>query len=218
MRGSLRFTVYARPIERLDQASKQPAPVGGTDRRFDVVFRVRHHAEHITSVAHNAGDGVDGPVMIPVWIDDAVRRGIAKQHTTFTFQLRDRFAVRNVVAFAMRDRDSNNLTGIVAARKRCVGPLHTQVHVVTDEAQIFVAHEDSRQQAGFAQDLESIAHTEHQSALPRVCAHCIHDGTACRNGAAAQIVAVGKAPGDYDQIGTSRKLRVRVPDHRGLAA
>ena len=36
--------------------------------------------------------------------------------------------------------------------------------------------------------------------------------------AAAQVVAVGEAARQHDQVGTGRKLALAVPNHRGLAA
>src|SRR6478735_5266228 len=52
--------------QMIDQSGKQPAPVGRTERCFHVVFRVRHHAEHIAALVDDAGDGVEGAVVVPV--------------------------------------------------------------------------------------------------------------------------------------------------------
>ena len=47
--ADMRFgiTSYAARSQRLDQPGEQAAAVGAADRGFDVVFRVRHHAEHV---------------------------------------------------------------------------------------------------------------------------------------------------------------------------
>ena len=37
----------------------RPRPSGAADRSFDVIFRVRHHAEHVALVADDSGNGVD---------------------------------------------------------------------------------------------------------------------------------------------------------------
>ena len=48
-------------------------------------------------------------------------------------------------------------------------------------------------------------------------AHSVHDRRARRNRAAAQVVAVGEAARDHDQVGARRQRGIGVPDHRRLA-
>src|SRR4029078_8673182 len=63
--------------EMVQQSGEQPAPVGTTERRFDMVLRVRHHAQHVAAFVDDAGDGVHGAVVVPVRTDSAVARRVA---------------------------------------------------------------------------------------------------------------------------------------------
>src|SRR5688572_3820597 len=45
--------------EMIGQAGEQAAADGRPDRGFDVVFRMRHHAEHVAALVDDAGDGID---------------------------------------------------------------------------------------------------------------------------------------------------------------
>ena len=118
----------------------------------------------------------------------------------------------------MRDRHADHLAGVVAARERRVGALDLQVHVAADELDARVALQDAGQQFRLAQNLEAVAHAHHEAALARMVAHGGHDRRMRRDRAAAQIVAIGEAAGQHDQIGAGGKLALAVPHHRGLAA
>src|SRR5258707_466473 len=50
--------------EVIDHAREQPAPVGHADGGFHVVLGMRHHAQHIAALADDAGDGIDGAVVV----------------------------------------------------------------------------------------------------------------------------------------------------------
>src|SRR5580704_12625224 len=88
--------------ERANEPREETATVGTAHRGFDMVFRMRHHAEHVAALVDDAGDGVHGAVVVPVRVDHAVRRGVAEQHPALAFKPGDGFAVGNVVALAMR--------------------------------------------------------------------------------------------------------------------
>ena len=168
--GDFRFVgdhVYAARSSASVSPANSPRPSVTPIRRFDVVFRVRHHAEHVAALVDDAGDGVDGAVVVPVRVDHAVGRGIAENHPALAFQPRDGLAVGDVVALAMRHRHADHLARIVAARERRVGALDPQIDVAADEAQVLVAHQHARQQAGLAQDLEAVADAEREPAFGR---------------------------------------------------
>ncbi len=83
---------------------------------------------------------------------------------------------------------------------------------MADEFQVGVAHQDARQQPGFAQDLEAVADAQHQSAARRMGPHRIHDRRPARDGAAAQIIAIGKAAGQHDEVGAGGQRGLGMPD------
>src|SRR5262249_1665920 len=124
----------------------------------------------------------------------------------------------DVVALAVRDRHADHLARIVAARERRVGALHPQADLVTNELERGIAHQHAWQQPGLAKNLEAVADAEHEAATLGMFAHGIHHRRARRDRAATQIIAVGEAARDDDEIGALRQLMLRVPYHRGLAA
>ena len=211
MRGSLGITrVLTPPVARASTSpANSPRPSVTPIDGFDVVFRMRHHAEHVAALVDDAGDGVDRAVVFQLRIDHAVGRAIAEQHPPLAFQPRDGLAVGDVIALAMRDRHADHLPGIVAAGERRVGALDPQINVAADEAQLRVAHQHARQQPGLAQNLKAVADAEHQPAAGGMRPHRVHDRRARRDRAAAQIVAVGEAAGDHHQIGAGGQARFR---------
>src|SRR5262249_48175856 len=79
-----------------------------------------------------------------------------------------------------------------------VGLFDAHVNVATDETETGVAHHGAGKQAGFAEDLESIADAEDHAAGVGELFNGLHDGRKARNGAGTQIVAVGEAAGQND--------------------
>src|SRR5262249_17374555 len=114
------------------EAGEQAAAVGAAHDVFDVVFRMRHHAEHVALVVDDAGDGLRRAVHIADAVDAAVGRAIAIEPPALAFEPLDGLFVRSVIALTMGDRHADHLAGIVAARERRVGTLHTQMHVLAD--------------------------------------------------------------------------------------
>ena len=169
-------------------------------------------------VVDDAGDRLRGAVDVVGVADLAAGRAIAIQHPPLAFEPPDGVLVGGVIALAMRDRHADHLPGIVAARERRVGALHPQMHVVADEFQPRIAHQNAGQQAGLAENLKAVADAEHEAAIGRELAHRVHHRRARRDGAAAQIVAVGKPAGHHHEVGALRQFGLGMPDHRGLMA
>jgi hypothetical protein len=92
------------------------------------------------------------------------------------------------------------------------------MHILADELQPRIAHQDAGQQARFAQNLETVADAEHKPAVGRKLAHRVHHGGAGGDSAAAQVIAIGKPAGHDHQIGPFRQRGVGMPDHCRLLA
>ena len=92
------------------------------------------------------------------------------------------------------------------------------MNVAANELQPRVAHEDAGQKPGLAEDLEAVADAEHETALGGKAPHRVHHRRARGDGAAAQIVAIGKSAGHHDEVGPRRQRRLGMPDHRRFAA
>src|SRR6266850_1193635 len=84
--------------------------------------------------------------------------------------------------------------------------------LLADVLQAGVAHERAWKQAGFAQDLESVADTDHQSAFSSKFLDRLHGGSESGDGARAQVVAVGETAWDDDGVAILQVFRL-VPDH-----
>jgi hypothetical protein len=54
------------------KAREQAAAVGAAHDVFDVVFRMRHHAEHVAALVDDAGDRLRGAVDVGFLVDDTL--------------------------------------------------------------------------------------------------------------------------------------------------
>ncbi len=92
-----------------------------------------------------------------------------------------------------------------------------QLLIAADEAQPGIAGERTGQQPGLAQHLETVADAEHrQPVVGRLHDLRDHRGEA-RDGAGAQVIAVGKAAGQHDRV-DAVKLGIGVPERHRLRA
>jgi hypothetical protein len=77
-----------------------------------------------------------------------------------------------------------------------------------------IADKCAGQEACFRNNLEAIADTQNFESLQSLGANVCHDGRTRRDGAAAEVVAVGKTAGNDDEVNL-RQFRIRVPDGNG---
>ena len=80
-----------------------------------------------------------------------------------------------------------------------------------------VAHEGAGQQSGFTQDLKAVADAEDKAAVVGKFSHGLHHGRKFGDGAGAEIIAEGEAPGNDDGIAILQIGRV-MPEESGLLA
>src|SRR5260370_15704969 len=152
-------------IEVLFKPLEKPAPIGRTQRRFHVILRMRHHAEHVAACVDDTRNRVGGAVEVPFRREGAVGRRVAEHHAALALEARNSLGVCDIIAFAVGGRHANHLAGIVAARERRIGTLDPQIHLPADELEPRIAHQHTRQQAGLAENLKSVADAEHEAAL-----------------------------------------------------
>ena len=91
--------------------------------------------------------------------------------------------------------------------ERRIAPLDREAHPAVLETQRRVASQGAGQQPSFGQHLEAVADAQHQAAARGVLAHRAHDRAEARDGARAQVVAVGEAARQDHRIGA---VQVRV--------
>jgi hypothetical protein len=115
------------------------------------------------------------------------------------------------------DRDRDHLSCLVAVGEQALAGFDPEMHVAADELEILVAHQHAWHEPGLGGDLEAVADRQHRHALAGAPPHLGHHRRLRRHGAAAQIVAVGEATRQHDQVGLL-EIAVTVPDHLRLAA
>jgi hypothetical protein len=148
-----------------------------------------------------------------VFAGETVGRRVTEQHAAVAFETGDGFAVRNVIAFAMRHRHADHIARVVAARIGRVRAFNAQIDFAAHEFQRRIAHEHTGQEPGLAENLKAIANAEDEPAALGMCADCVHDRRAGRDGAASQIVAIGEPTGQDNKVGSFRQSGVGMPDH-----
>src|SRR4029450_72274 len=87
-----------RLLEVISEPREHTAPVGRPERSFDVVLRVRHHAEHVSLVVQHAGDGGGRAIDVPCRVERPIGRGIAQQHPPLALEPRDGLIIGDVIA------------------------------------------------------------------------------------------------------------------------
>ena len=126
--------------------------------------------------------------------------------------------VGKVIAVVMGDRAAQDLALCIAAGKHRFGIHHFQQHFLADEVETGIAHQRAGQQAGFGENLKAVADAKNAVSGSSLAAQGIHDGRSCCNGTGAQIVAIGKAAGNYIEIGFGQGGFGVPDDGRRLAA
>ena len=83
-----------------------------------------------------------------------------------------------------------------------------------DEAEVAIADERAGEQVGFDEDLEAVADAEDEATLGGVFFERGHDGRVAGDGAAAEVVAIGEAAGEDDEVEAVEAGGI-VPDEFG---
>src|SRR3984957_1559204 len=154
---------------------------------------MRHQTQHIEPVVEYARYRIDGSVRARIVPDRALGVAIAKRDPAFRLDSADGVVIGDEVSLAVRDGEFDHLSRRVTTREWSLGVFDPDMLHFADKAQLRVAHQNARQKARLAQDLEAIADAKHQSATRRVLADRPHDRRTSRDRAAAQIVSVGES-------------------------
>jgi hypothetical protein len=118
-------------------------------------------------------------------------------------------------AVAVLHRDRQQLPDLAAGGERRVRPFDGEPDIAADERQRRVRPQRAGQQAGLAEDLEAVADSQHQPALPRELDDRRHRRREPRDRTAAEVVAVREAAREDDRV-NGREPLVAVPRERGL--
>ena len=142
---------------------------------------------------------------------------VAEHHPAVTLELVEHVLGRDVAALAGFQRHQQVCAELVAGRPRRGIGRHLQPQVSAHEVQSGVAGQGARQQPGFTQHLKSVADAQYRHSSTRGLDDGIHHGRELGDGAAAQVVAVGKAAG-YDDGVDTLEVGVGVPQAHRLGA
>ena len=121
--------------------------------------------------------------------------------------------VGEVVSFAVAHGHGHGALGAIAGGEAGLGVGHLKLDRLADIFERCVAQQGAGQQPAFAQDLEAVADAEHGQPTRSRADDLAHHRREARDGAATQVVAVGEAAGQDDQVEVIRQGRFLVPDH-----
>src|SRR6266851_6716383 len=178
---------------------------------------MRHHPEYVAALVDDAGDVVKRSVRVRARNHAAVRIAVAKHDLSVLLQAREHGGVGEVAALSVRDGRADNLAVFALRGERQVGALNHEVGPFASELERSVASQCSGQQAGFAQDLKTVADPPHEPTAICELSDLFHYGREARDRAGAKVVAVGKAAGQDDAV-AAFEVCVLVPQILKLRA
>src|ERR1700674_2832725 len=170
-----------------------------------------HESGDVALAAADSSDIVNCAVGIAGVVVRTVGSCVTENYLAVLFKPGERGFVAIVIAVKMRDGNPEDLTLLRGVGERRVRLLDADMHVAADEAQAAIPHHRAGEQARFAQDLEAVADAEHHSAAVCEFFDGLHHRRKTRDGAGAQIIAVGKSAGKDDGVAIRQIFRL-VPD------
>ena len=197
-----------------EQRSEHADPVRVAEDGERVALRVRHEPQDVPLRVHDSGDvarravGVGGVRRPPAPVD------VAEHDPVLRLELIERRSLRDELAFAVRDRDVDQVALGIGRRERRPGVLHPEPHIVTAEAEVPVADEGPRQQVRLAQHLESVADPEREPSGARKVDHLAHDRAEAGDRPRPQVVSVREPARQHDDV-HALEVRRLVPQVGG---
>src|SRR5208283_4312248 len=143
-------------FERGEDAFENPFAVVAAEQRFTGAFGMGHQAGHVAAFAANAGNVLKRTVRIRLVGQVSTRVAILPENLVVCLELRQRFLVGKITAFAVGDGNAENFIRRNLARERRVGGGGLQENVFAMELQVAVADECAGQESGFGQNLETV--------------------------------------------------------------
>src|SRR5262245_5789146 len=159
------------------------------------IFRMRHQAENIAPFITHAGDVIQRAIGISRRRSPPLGIDITKQDLMVLAQPLQSCRVGVVATLAVLDREFEQLSFFSLAGKRGVRFFDSEHYLLANKLKPGVSHQRTGQQTRFTENLESIADSQNQAALPSELENAAHDRRKTRHGAAAEIVAVRKSTG-----------------------
>ena len=178
---------------------------------------MRHQAGHVALFIADTGDVLERTVGIRSVGQVSVLVAVLPEDLIVGLELRERFFVGKIAAFAVGDGHAEDFSrrNLAGERRIVRGGLEKNIFAV--ELQVAIADERAGQQMRFGQDLKAVADADDKAAVVGKLLHGLHDGAEPRDRAAAQVIAVAETAGHNDAVGVAER-GVLVPDEsRGMA-
>ena len=187
----------------VEDALKDDESVGGAEEGIAGTLGVGHEAEHVAALVTDACDVVAGAVWICSVGGVAIGVAVPKEDAVLSAEFLKGGVIRKIAAFAVGDRDVQDLAFGRAGSEARVGRFHAEVLVFADEMESLVADERTGEEACFTENLEAVANTNDSAAGGGELLDSLHDRGESGDRTAAEVVAVGKAAGDNNGIDVS---------------
>jgi hypothetical protein len=185
--------------------------------RFDEILGMGHPAEDIAACVEDTGNVVDRAVGIAFDRRGSPFVDVAERDPIVRLEPVERSRVSAVVTVAMSDWAGDDLAFEVLAGEQRRRRLNPKMDLAADKAEAGIPHQDSREEACLAKDLEAVADAQHCDAALRLLGDGPHDRGASGDRTRPQIIAVGKSAGENDEV-DRRQGCIGVPDGKGFAA
>src|SRR3979490_3139978 len=132
---------------------------------------MRHQSDDIPRLVAEAGNSRRRPVRLGLVGNPTGPCGVPEDHLAVLFETRDDVGLGEVVAFAVCDRELQNLALPARRREWRVNLLYAQMHLLAAELESAIPQHCAGEQPGLEQDLKSVADSEHRTAAVREGLH-----------------------------------------------
>ena len=176
-----------------------------------------HEAEDISGFVADAGDVFAGAVGVCGIGGLTLGVAVADEDLVVRVERGEGGVIGKVAAFPVGDGDIEDLAFGGGAGESGIGRFHADALVFADEVETFVANEGTGEESALAEDLKAVADAKDGATGCGETFHRLHDRRKAGDGSAAEVVAVGKAPGNDDGVEAGER-GILVPDEVGGGA
>jgi len=175
---------------------------------------VGHEAEDISGFVADAGDIFAGAVGVCDIGCLALGIAVADEDLVVRVEGGEGGVVGEVASLAVGDGDIEDLAFGSGAGESGISRFHTDALVFANEVEAFVANEGAGEESALAKDLKAVADAENGATGCGETFYRLHDRREAGDGSAAEVVAVGEAPGNDNGVEAVER-GVLVPDEVG---
>ena len=146
---------------------------------------MRHEAKNIPLRIADSRDVIFGPIGVPRFRRASPCVAVAEQDAAIQLKLLQQGLIGEITAFAMGDGKAKNRSRPRRIGERAVMALDPDMNVLANEVQSPIPDQRARQQTAFAENLEAIANSNHQTSVCGEAGHRGHDRRKARDRPAA---------------------------------